>query len=84
MTGSLDRKQEVVGSQYSFPCGQVRHNYYGRPETADRVTPGDVAVVASMGDSVIAGTAAAAQDIAQAARQFRGVAFASGRVVVKR
>ena len=62
-----------------FPCQLQQPRSNRVPTSVHRLRPGDIDVVAALGDSLSAGTGAMAHNILQVATEYRGVAFSSGQ-----
>jgi len=76
--GILPREQCRIKSP-EFPC-KYRRRSYPPPESVHRLQPGDIDIVAALGDSIIGSTAALAPNIFHIPNQYRGVSFAIGGV----
>lgn len=60
-----------------FPC-TFRDKSQNRPSNVNKLRPGDVEIIASLGDSIIGATGGDADNLFHAREQFRGISFASG------
>lgn len=70
------KEQEKVAKQVKFPC--FLEKSFEVPDRVDRLRPGDVAVVAAMGDSLIAGNGAMGSNAFGSFIESRGVSWAAG------
>jgi len=61
-----------------FPCSYKRISY-SVPDDVNQLQPGDISLVAALGDSVIGSTGASSPTILKAREQYRGVSFAIGQ-----
>jgi len=74
--GILPREQCKLTSP-DFPC-KYRRRSYPPPNSVHRLQPGDIDIVAALGDSIIGSTSALAPNIFHTVNQYRGVSFAIG------
>ncbi|CAH1405806.1 unnamed protein product [Nezara viridula] len=70
------KEQEKIAKQVKFPCSLKKSSKV--PDRVDRLRPGDVAVVAAMGDSLIAGNGALENNALGSFIESRGVSWAAG------
>ena len=61
-----------------FPCQQLSPSP-SPPTSVHQLRPGDISVIAAMGDSITAGTGALAEDVKQILTEYAGVSFSIGR-----
>lgn len=64
-----------------FPCRLAHTDARrspSRPYSVHRLRPGDIQIVANLGDSLSAGTGALARSALQVAVEYRGVAWSGG------
>ena len=54
------------------------HNSYFLLRSVNKLRPGDIEIIASLGDSIIGATGGDADNLFHAREQFRGISFASG------
>lgn len=64
-------------SQLEFPCS-FRQKSYPPPNNVNKLQPGDIDIIAALGDSTIGATGADAPNIFHAREQYRGISFAMG------
>ena len=61
-----------------FPCAtDVSRSFY-KPSSVHQLRPGDIEVVAALGDGNVAAKGALSRDVRDVGRQHRGVSFATG------
>ena len=79
----VDRHQCTYSDQVSFPCSgpDVKPSFY-KPRSVHRLRPGDVQIIAALGDSLVSGQGALSVGITTSAEQYRGVSFATGELVI--
>ena len=61
-----------------FPCRHLSASP-GIPYSVHRLRPGDIRVIAGMGDSITAGTGALAENVKQILTEYVGVSFSVGK-----
>ena len=81
MTEVSPREQEKFIPQVKFPCHL--HKSPVVPDRVDRLRPGDVTVIAAMGDSLIAGNGALENTALGSFIESRGVSWAAGTLHYK-
>merc|ERR1719430_2869821 len=77
LMSAMNRKQCPMGRMF-FPCSYKRISY-SVPDDVNQLQPGDISLVAALGDSVIGSTGASSPTILKAREQYRGVSFAIGQ-----
>ena len=75
----VDRRQCTYSDKVIFPCSgpDVRPSFY-KPTSVHRLRPGDIQIIAGLGDALISGQGALASGITSVTRDYRGVSFATG------
>lgn len=71
--------QEEIPDDIAFPCETNGSRSTTRPTRADRVRPGDIDVVAALGDSLVAANGAVSTNVFQVLIANRGVSWAIGK-----
>ena len=74
-----DRRQCVIfeGRDNMFPCKYLKPSKK-RPSSVHKLTPGDIKVVAAIGDSLTAAAGALSRNFLQLTHEHRGVSFSVG------
>jgi len=74
-----NRRQCVLfdGRSGMFPCQYLKRSET-KPKSVHKLQPGDIDVVAAIGDSITAGTGALGRNIFQLRNEYRGVSFSIG------
>ncbi|KAJ9576073.1 hypothetical protein L9F63_007038 [Diploptera punctata] len=72
-----ERKQREIPKYVDFPCKQMEHKV-DIPESVHQLRPGDIKVVASLGDSYTTGNAALAENEEETKNNYRGVSPMGG------
>eukprot|EP00095_Tigriopus_kingsejongensis_P006631 maker-scaffold1179_size56971-snap-gene-0.14 protein:Tk06631 transcript:maker-scaffold1179_size56971-snap-gene-0.14-mRNA-1 annotation:"phospholipase B " len=72
-----NRRSCLFPSNVPFPCRYIERSKYP-PQSVHRLQPGDIQVVAALGDSLTAGTGAMARDILEVRNEYRGSSFSIG------
>jgi len=74
-----DRSQCLIfdGHKGMFPCKYLDKSYI-KPKSVHKLRPGDIDIVAALGDSITSGTGALAENLFDLGKEYRGVSFASG------
>lgn len=70
--------QEPFPLKAKFPCDSVLKRSSVRPTSIQKLRPGDIDVIAAMGDSVTAGSGAASMEILEVFMENRGLAWSIG------
>uniref|UniRef100_A0A1A9Z4C2 Triacylglycerol lipase n=1 Tax=Glossina pallidipes TaxID=7398 RepID=A0A1A9Z4C2_GLOPL len=70
--------QKPVEEDVPFPCNLNNVRSTEPPTTVDRLRPGDIDVVAAIGDSLSSGNGALSQHILHLVTEFRGLSFSGG------
>lgn len=76
LMSSMPRSQCSM-EKMGFPCS-YREKSYPAPKNVNELRPGDISIVASLGDSVIGATGANAPNLFKSREQYRRVSFAQG------
>ena len=66
-----------------FPCKYLKPSKY-KPKSVHKLRPGDINVVAAIGDSLSAGTGALGKNLLKIRNENRGVAFSIGKYSIYR
>lgn len=74
-----NRRSCRLNPDLPFPCDYLKRSY-PPPKSVHELRPGDIQVIAGLGDSVSAGTGALSNTVLEVSNEFRGVAFAAGGV----
>ncbi|XP_059094569.1 phospholipase B1, membrane-associated-like [Tigriopus californicus] len=74
-----NRRSCQLNADLPFPCGFLEKSY-PPPKSVHKLRPGDIQVIAGLGDSISAGTGALSKTIFEVGSEFRGVAFAAGGI----
>ena len=74
-----DRKQCTLfeGQRGIFPCQHLKKSET-KPKSVHKLKPGDIDVVAAIGDSITSGMGALGENIGHAMNEYRGVSFSIG------
>ena len=77
----MDRHQCTYSDQVSFPCAgpDSKASFY-KPTSVHKLRPGDVQIVAALGDALVSAQGALSSAITSAGIQYRGVSFATGTI----
>lgn len=80
----MDRHQCTYNDQVSFPCAgpDAKASFY-KPTSVHRLRPGDIQMVAALGDSLVSAQGALSTGISNAGENYRGVSFATGKLLFK-
>ena len=70
-----DRKQCVL--EDTFPCKDLKKSET-KPKSVHKLKPGDIDVVAAIGDSLSSGMGAMSPNIGKALIEYRGISFSIG------
>ena len=73
-----NRRQCQMPGNMEFPCIGDWRRSQSVPHSVHHLRPGDIDVVAALGDSLTAGTGALANDVFQVLTEYRGVSFNIG------
>lgn len=77
------RRQPLFPADFRFPCPESsRVRSAQRPTSVHRLRPGDVDVVAAMGDSLVAGNGALEEYALGTIIEYRGVSWCAGQFKV--
>ncbi|XP_043486431.1 phospholipase B1, membrane-associated-like [Polistes fuscatus] len=74
----LNKMQEQIAENVSFPCDVKGWRSDVRPTNVNRLKPGDIDIIASMGDSLSAGTGIFGSNLLHILIENRGVTAAGG------
>ena len=70
--------QEEISPEISFPCPTNNSRSRKRPKSVTKVKPGDIDVIAAIGDSLVAANGAVSTNVFQVFIANRGVSWAIG------
>jgi len=73
----VDRNQCKMTTPNYFPCSH-RAKSYPTPTSVNQLQPGDISIVAALGDSVMSASGASSPSLLQIREQYRGVSFSIG------
>ena len=65
------------GQSGNFPCKDLKKSET-KPKSVHKLKPGDIDVVAAIGDSITAGMGSLGKNIFQVNNEYRGVSFSIG------
>ncbi|XP_034472872.1 phospholipase B1, membrane-associated-like [Drosophila innubila] len=74
------KMQKVVPSQVSFPCPLNNTRSPIAPTSVERLRPGDIDIIAAIGDSLSAGNGIMSTTAFDMLNEFRGLAFSGGGI----
>ncbi|XP_017881302.1 phospholipase B1, membrane-associated-like [Ceratina calcarata] len=77
-SGKTGRVQEEIPSNVPFPCNVTGGRSAKVPDSVNRLRPGDIDVIAGMGDSLTAGHGLFARDLLESRIENRGASGAIG------
>ena len=61
-----------------FPCKYLDKSYK-KPKSVHKLRPGDIDIVAALGDSITSGTGALGKNLLELGNEYRGVSFSAGK-----
>lgn len=75
------RRQKLIPETVPFPCASsvARGRSLRPPHSVHRLRPGDIDVVAAIGDSLVAGSGALEEFALGAIIEYRGVSWCAGK-----
>ena len=74
----MQKLQPVVDPNVPFPCNTSNFRSKTKPKTVHELRPGDIDIIAAMGDSLTAGNGAAASNLLHITTENRGISWSIG------
>lgn len=72
------KMQQVISSGVPFPCPLNNTRSRTTPTSVERLRPGDIDIIAAIGDSLSAGNGIMSTTVFDVLNEFRGIAFSGG------
>ena len=69
---------DVTLTNYQQITSKFKCNFWNIIQLFHRLRPGDIQIVAALGDALVSAQGALSTDITTAGKQYRGVSFATG------